>query len=183
MKNMVFYRIFLDFLQDIYDAENQVVKSLPLMIQNATNEDLRESLSLHLEETKDQVQKLKRVFELLGEQPLGKPCKGIVGLIEEGKEILQKPGITPHVKDCFIIISAQKIEHYEIASYGSAIALVEHMESAFKDRKELKEIREHLEDILEEEEEADKKLTQVAEGKWLMDGVNDEIEKELKVSR
>lgn len=170
-------------MQGIYDAENQMVNALPLMIQECTNEDLRIGLSEHLEETKEQVNRLQKVFSLLGEIPEGKKCKGMAGIIEEGKDILSRGGLTPAVKDCFIIITAQQVEHFEIASYGSAVALIEHIQSACPEKNEFNEICDLLEETLQEEGKADKALTRVAEGKLFFDGVNDELEKEIKLRR
>lgn len=183
MKHANFYRVFVDFIKDMYDAENQIVKALPDMIQSVHNEDLKKCLSLHLEETRDQITRIKRIFQLLGETSEPKECKGMKGVIEEGREILRKPGISSTVKDCFIIISAQKVEHYEIASYGSALTLAKHMKSTCPDVNAFKEVCELLEETLKEEKNADKKLTTIAEGKLFMQGVNHELEKEIKVKR
>jgi len=183
MKNSVFYKFFLKFIQNIYDAENQIVESLPYIIHECTNEELKNGLTEHLNETKEQVNRLNKVFKLLGEAPARKNSKALEGILEEGKEFLKEPGLTPAVKDCFIIITAQQVEHYEIASYGSAIALVEHFKSSFSDKKEFNEIYDLLNETIKEEGKADKKLTKVAEGKVFTKGVNDEIENELKVKR
>jgi ferritin-like metal-binding protein YciE len=179
MTKSAFYQMFLELIKDLYDAENQIVNALPLMIQNCSNAELKESLSNHLNETKEQVNRLRRVFSILNEQPTGKPCKGIQGLIEEGKEILQK-NLTPAVKDAFIIVAAQKIEHYEIASYGSACTLADHLKAVYQEDVDFDEICDLLEDSLDEEAKADKKLTSVAEGKFFSKGVNDEAESELR---
>jgi ferritin-like metal-binding protein YciE len=183
MKNSVSYKFFLKFIQDIYDAEHQIVDRLPLMIKECTNEELKKGLTEHLIETKEQVNRLNKVFKLLGEEPSRKKCKGLEGIIEEGQSVLKEPGLTPAVKDCFIIITAQQIEHYEIASYGSAIALVEHFKSACSDKNEFSEICDLLNATIKEEGKADKKLTKVAEGKMFTEGVNDEIENEIKSMR
>jgi ferritin-like metal-binding protein YciE len=183
MKNSHFYKFFLQFIQDIYDAENQIVEKLPQMIKEVTNEELKAGLTEHFNETKQQVTRLNQVFKLLDEEPKRKKCKGLEGIIQEGTDILQESGLTPAVKDCFIIITAQQVEHYEIASYGSAIALVEHMKSACPEVSELSDVCDLLNDILKEEKSADKKLTKAAEGKLFMKGVNDELENELKATR
>lgn len=180
MKNSVFYKFFLKFIQDIYDAEHQIVESLPLMIKECTNQELKNGLTEHLNETKEQVNRLNTVFKLLGEEPKRKKCKGLEGIIEEGKDVLKEPGLTSAVKDCFIIITAQQVEHYEIASYGSAIALVDHFKDACSDKREFNEIYDLLNETIKEEGNADKKLTKVAEGKMFTKGVNDEIENEIQ---
>lgn len=183
MKDAVFYNLFLGFIQTIYDAENQIVKAIPSIIKECTSQELREGLSEHLEETKEQVTRLRRVFELLGETPTAKPCKALTAILEEGKEMIGKSHLTPAMKDCFIIINAQQIEHYEIASYGSLISLIDHIKEACPERKEMKEIYDLMKETIEEEGTADKKLTKVAEGKLFCKGVNEEIEKEIKVNR
>lgn len=181
MRNATFYKVFLEFIQDIYDAENQIVEALPTMISHCNHPDLKKGLSQHLEETKEQVNRLEQIFTLLEESPTRKPCAGMKGLLEEGKEILEKNNLTKSVKDCFIIIAAQKVEHYEIASYGSAIALVDHMECACENKDEWKEICDLLNKTLKEEKASDEKLTKVAEGSLFIKGVNEEIEKEISV--
>ncbi len=179
MKKSFFYQFFLEFIQDIYDAEKQIIEAMPTMIQAATNKDLKEGLTEHFEETKDQVNRLEIIFNLLEEKPFRKKCKGMEGVLLEGKEFLQEAGMSPAVKDCFIIIAAQKVEHYEIASYGSALALAKHMRSA-SDDKEYEDICDLLEESIKEEKNADKTLTKVAEGKLFTIGVNEEIEEEIK---
>ena len=180
MKNSRFYQVFLEYIQDLYDAEQQIVISLPAMIQAATNDELKSGFTEHLGETKEQVKRLERIFNLLGEQPKAKTCQAMKGLIAEGKEILQKSGLTPAVRDCFIIICAQKIEHYEISAYGSAYALAKHIQAVSSDKQIFKEICKLFDETLQEEGHADKKLTKVAEGKLFFNGVNDELEEELK---
>lgn len=182
MKETVFYQQFVAFIQDIYDAENQIVKALPKIIEACTHDDLKKGLSNHLKETQEQVTRLQQVFSLLGQTPQAKHCAGMAGLIQEGEEILAKKGLKPAVKDCFIIIGSQKIEHYEMASYGSAIALVGHLEEVAEDKTPWKEICRLLESSLAEEEKADKTLTKVAEGTLFKKGVNEELESEMKMN-
>lgn len=183
MKNSVFYKFFLNFIQDMYDGEHQIIESLPTMIKESTNEELKNGLTEHLSETKEQVNRLNQVFKFLGETPKRKKCKGIEGIIEAGKSVIKEPGLTPAVKDCFIIITAQQIEHFEIASYGSAIALVDHMKSVSSEKIEFKEIANLLNDTIKEEGNADKKLTKIAEGKLFTKGVNHEIENEITTTK
>lgn len=181
MNKLAFFDVFLEFVQDLYDAELHITKALPQMIQKATNEDLQAGLSDHLKETKEQVKRLEKVFKLLGIRPQARQCKGILGLLEEGREILQRKGISRAARDCFIIIAAQKIEHYEIASYGSACTLVEHMNAACPELANFDEIYDLLNATLQEEAKADIKLTKIAEGKFFKQGVNDELEHEIAI--
>src|SRR6476646_7777735 len=105
---------FLDELADLYDAEKQIVKALPKMAKAAEHEDLRSAFESHLEETEEHINRLERVFEQLGEKPRSKKCKGMQGLLEEGHDLIKdKEG------DAALICAAQKVEHYEIAAYGS----------------------------------------------------------------
>lgn len=149
----------VDEIKDLYNAEKQLVKALPKMAKGATSDELREALESHLDETEGQVTRLERVFELLGEKPRGKHCAGMAGIIEEGSEKLQED-MEDLVLDASLIASAQKVEHYEIGSYGTAIAWAEALG--------LNEVSEVLNETLEEEKAADQKLTALAES-----GIND----------
>ena len=140
-------------LADLYDAENQIIKALPKMIDECSSTELQEALQEHLTITQKQVTRLDQIFRDLGEKP-SKKCKGMAGIIAEGEELL-KEDFEESTKDAGIIGAAQKVEHYEIASYGTARTLAEflgHQRAA-----------ELLEQTLEEEKEADKLLTQIAE--------------------
>src|ERR1700741_4623607 len=108
-------------IKDIYNAEKQIVKSLPKMVKGATSDELREAFESHLEETEGQVTRLERVFELLDEKPRGKHCAGIAGIIEEGSGVLQED-MEDSVRDACLIAGGQRAEHYESAAYGTAIA-------------------------------------------------------------
>jgi ferritin-like metal-binding protein YciE len=145
--------LFVDELRDIYDAEKQLTKALPKMAKAADSEDLRAAFEEHLEITRMQVNRLEEVFKSLGMAARGKPCEGMKGLIEEGQEKMQEleQGAT---LDAALIASAQKVEHYEIASYGTLATFAEIMGQ--QDAKDL------LGQTLDEEKEADEKLTQVA---------------------
>lgn len=145
--------LLIDELSDLYSAEKQLVAALPKMAKGANAESLREAILQHLEETEGQVERLDQVFEQMGEKPKRKKCKAMEGLIEEGSEILKKDGV-PEVKDAAIIGAAQRVEHYEIAGYGTARALAESLS--------LPEIAELLQQTLDEEGEADKKLNDLA---------------------
>ena len=146
-------KLLTNELADLYDAENQIIKALPKMIDECSSTQLQEALQEHLTITQKQVTRLDQVFRDLGEKP-SKKCKGMAGIIAEGEELL-KEDFEESTKDAGIIGAAQKVEHYEIASYGTARTLAEflgHQRAA-----------ELLEQTLEEEKEADKLLTQIAE--------------------
>jgi ferritin-like metal-binding protein YciE len=141
-------------LKDLYSAEAQIVKALPKMAKAASSEELRTAFEEHLEETKKQVERLDQIFERLGTPGRGKKCKGMEGLLEEGKEVIEQDG-DDMVKDAALIAAAQHVEHYEIAGYGCArtfASLLGH-----------EEIAELLQKTLDEESAADKKLTEIAE--------------------
>ena len=147
------HELFVDELRDIYDAEKQLTKALPKMAKAAESEDLRAAFEEHLEITRMQVNRLEEVFKSIGMAARGKPCEGMKGLIEEGQEKMQEleRGAT---LDAALIASAQKVEHYEIATYGTLATFAEIM--GHQDAKDL------LGQTLDEEKEADEKLTQVA---------------------
>src|SRR5829696_3675442 len=144
----------VDEIRDLYNAEKQLTKALPKMAKGATSEELREAFESHLEETEGQVTRLERVFELLEEKPRGKHCAGMAGIVEEGSEKLQEDA-EDSVLDAMLIAGAQKVEHYEIGSYGTAIAWAEALE--------LSEVAEVLQETLAEEKAADEKLSALAE--------------------
>ena len=147
------HELFVDELKDIYDAEKQLTKALPKMAKAAESVELRAAFEEHLEITRMQVNRLEEVFKSLGMAARGKTCEGMKGLIEEGQEMMQEleKGAT---LDAALIASAQKVEHYEIASYGTLATFAEIM--GHQDAKDL------LGQTLDEEKEADEKLTQVA---------------------
>ncbi|MBC8094914.1 MAG: DUF892 family protein [Akkermansiaceae bacterium] len=141
---------FIEELKDLYDAEKQITKALPKMIKAAEHEELKEALQAHLEETGVQIERLEKVFELFDETPKSKKCKAMEGLVAEGKELIEE-----EEGDAAMICAAQKIEHYEIASYGSLVSWARLLgEDAAADL---------LEETLGEEEQADEKLTEIAE--------------------
>jgi len=146
--------LFLHELQDIHNAEKQLIKALPKMAKSAESEHLRSAFEKHLEETKGQVERLEQVFELLGKPAKGKTCMGMQGLITEGQELISEKA-EPSVKDAGLIVAAQKVEHYEIAAYGSLCVFAEML--GHKDVKKL------LKQNMAEEENTDKALTQLAE--------------------
>lgn len=147
------HELFVDELKDIYDAEKQLTKALPKMAKAANNEGLRAAFEEHLDITRMQVNRLEEVFKSLGMAARGKACEGMKGLIEEGQQKMQELDEGPTL-DAALIASAQKVEHYEIATYGTLATFAEIM--GHQDAKDL------LGQTLDEEKEADEKLTQVA---------------------
>jgi ferritin-like metal-binding protein YciE len=141
-------------LKDLYSAENQLVKALPRMAKAANSPELRAALEEHLEVTRGQVERLEKIFRKLDAKPKGKGCKAMEALIEEGKELL-KSDADPMVLDAGIIAAAQKVEHYEIAGYGCVRTYARML--GYEDAAEL------LQETLDEEGEADKTLTELAE--------------------
>ena len=141
-------------LKDMYDMEKQLTKALPKMAKNASSDELRSAIEEHLEITNEQVKRLEQVFELIGEPAKSKTCAGMKGLIEEGKESMDEDAADPF-GDCAIIAAAQRVEHYEIAAYGTARTLAEQIGNS--------EAANLLQETLDEEKEADEKLTQICE--------------------
>jgi ferritin-like metal-binding protein YciE len=146
--------LFENELKDIYWAEKALTKALPKMAKNATESKLIEALENHLSETQEQVKKVEKVFELLEKKPAAKKCEAMAGLIKEGDEIMKETEKGPQ-RDAGIIAAGQKVEHYEIASYGTL--------RTFAQTLGLNEAAGILEGILEEEKNADQTLTQIAE--------------------
>ncbi len=146
--------VLLHELKDLYSAENQLLKALPKMEKKASSEQLKEAFRSHLEETKGQVDRLEQISGLLKEKLSGKTCKGMQGLIEEGKEILEEESENAALIDAMLIGAAQRVEHYEIAGYGSACALAEQLGED--------SVVALLAQTLGEESEADEKLSGIA---------------------
>lgn len=155
MANSKFHKLFLDELKDIYWAEKNLVKALPKMKKGATTVELASAIDDHLEATKGHVARLEQAFELLGTKAVAKKCEAMSGLITEGEEVLADTEEDSMVRDAGIIICSQKIEHYEIAAYGSLRTLANKMGHA--------EVAALLAQTLEEEKEADSLLTEIAE--------------------
>ena len=155
MKLNTLKTLYTNELRDLYNAENQLIKALPKMAKAASSEELKNAFQKHLEQTKSHVERLEQVFEELGEKPTGKTCQAMKGLIEEGSEILHQDG-EDSIIDAGIIVAAQKVEHYEIASYGSVRTFAELLG---KDRSV-----ELLQTTLNEESETNETLNQLAEG-------------------
>lgn len=141
-------------LKDVLHAENQIIKALPKMIKSASNEELKSAFEAHLEETKGHVERLEQVMEGLGMPVKGKTCKAMQGIIEEGKEVMGEDA-DDDVMDAALIGAAQKVEHYEIATYGTLCTYAELL--GLQDAKKL------LGQNLEEEKKTDQKLTELAE--------------------
>lgn len=147
--------LYLNELRDLYSAETQLLEALPKMADAATSSQLKETFAAHLEEIEGHVSRLEEIFEALGEEPSGETCKAMEGLIEEGEEYVKASG-DRDVRDAGIIGAAQRVEHYEIAGYGTARTLATRLgESDAADK---------LQATLDEEEQADHKLSAIAEG-------------------
>jgi len=146
--------LYIDELRDLYSAETQLTKALPKMAKASSNSELREAFEEHLRQTSEQVSRLEEIFDMLGEKPTGKKCLGMEGLVKEGAETMREE-YEGAVMDASIIGAAQRVEHYEIAGYGTAREFAQILGED-----------EHvslLEQTLEEEKQTDQKLTQLAE--------------------
>lgn len=155
MRNSKMHQLFLDQLKDIYWAENHLVKALPKMAKAATSDSLKEAFNEHLEVTKTHVSRLEDVFKSLDEKAEGKECPAIKGLVEEGEEMIKETESDTMTRDAGLIVAGQKIEHYEIATYGSLVTLAKRMKHT--------KAAELLGDTLGEEKETDETLTSIAE--------------------
>ncbi len=141
-------------LKDLHSAETQLVKALPKMAKAATNEDLRAGFEEHLEQTKGHVQRLEKIGEMLSKKLTGHKCKAMEGLVEEGADLISEDA-EPHVRDAGLIGAAQRVEHYEMAGYGTAAALARLLGH--------EDVAELLAETLQEEKDTDAKLTELAE--------------------
>jgi len=147
-------QLYIEELRDLYSAENQLVKALPKMAKAASSPELKTAFTEHLEQTKTHVTRLETIFEKLDESPKGKTCKAMKGLIEEGDEMAKQKG-EPEVIDAGLISAAQRVEHYEMAGYGTVRTYAQ----LLKENAAAK----LLQQTLDEEGEADKKLNEIAE--------------------
>lgn len=147
--------LFKDSISDLYWAENHLVKALPKMISAASSQTLKEAISSHLEETLTHVSRLEQVFELLGEKAIAKKCDAMEGLTKEAEGIVEETEAGTATRDVGIILASQKVEHYEIASYGGLYQLATTLG--------LDDIAELLSQTLDEEKSADSKLSEIAE--------------------
>jgi ferritin-like metal-binding protein YciE len=152
--NNQLHELFLEELADIYNAEQQLTKALPKLAKATRNEELRNAFQMHLEETQNHISRLDELAENLGESLKRKKCKGMEGLIEEGEEVMDEMEDSEAL-DAALIMAAQKVEHYEIAAYGSLCSWAELMGH--------NEALNLLKETLSEEKDADEKLTQIAE--------------------
>ena len=146
--------LLVDELRDLYNAENQLIKALPKMAKAASNEELKEGLQEHLEQTREHVDRLDRCFKILGANAKGKTCHAMKGLVEEGSEAIEMEA-PEMIRDANLIGAAQRVEHYEIAAYGTARAFAETLGET--------KIADLLQETLDEEGETDKRLTALAE--------------------
>jgi ferritin-like metal-binding protein YciE len=168
MKPNSLQELYIEQLQDLYDAEHQIIKALPKMIAEATSTDLKDALTEHLEVTKTQASRLEQIFESSGEKAKAEKCKGMQGVIQEGSELIREIK-DENVRDAAIIASAQRVEHYEMAGYGTArnyASLLEDENAA-----------QLLQETLDEEKEADAKLTALAEDINVSAPIDSESEK------
>jgi ferritin-like metal-binding protein YciE len=149
------HELLLDQVKDIYWAEKQLVKTLPKLQKAATSQQLKDAFGNHIEQTKGQVSRLEQVFEILGKKVQAKKCEAMEGLTKEGSSIIEETGKGTATRDVGLIMAAQKVEHYEIASYGSLAQLAKTLG--------LDEVRNLLEQTLTEEKETDEILSGIAE--------------------
>ncbi len=156
--------LFVEQLKDLYDAENRITEALPKLVKAADSRELSQAFEDHLEETRGHVSRLEEVFSIVGQEPARKACKGIQGILKEGEEALDKPG--GPARDALLIAGAQRVEHYEIAGYGTA--------RAWADELGLDDAVDLLDETLDEESAADEKLTKIAAGGILESGINEE---------
>jgi ferritin-like metal-binding protein YciE len=159
--------LYIDELKDLYSAESQLVKALPKIAKAASSDELRQGFEEHLEQTKGHVQRLEKIFQALGESPKGKKCKGMEGLIEEGSEVMEED-YEGSVLDAALIGAAQRVEHYEIAGYGTVRSMAETLGES--NHVSL------LKETLEEEKETDEKLSELAA--QINTTANERVEKE-----
>jgi ferritin-like metal-binding protein YciE len=161
--------VFTDLVRDLYNAESQLVKALPKMAKAASSEQLRDAFTSHLKETQGHVERLEKIAESLDFRPKGKTCAAMKGLVEEGSEVIELDG-DESAKDAALIAAAQKVEHYEIAGYGTARTFAQLLGE--------EEAARLLEETLNEEKAADIKLTEVAESGINVEAAGDEAEEE-----
>ena len=153
MQNDSLKKLYVDELKDLYSAENQLVKALPKMAKAASSEELRQGFEEHLEQTKGHVQRLEKIFSSLDESPKGKKCMGMEGLIKEGAEVMEED-FEDAVLDAALIGAAQRVEHYEIAAYGTVCEFAKLLDEP--------KHASLLQETLEEEKETDEKLTHLS---------------------
>jgi ferritin-like metal-binding protein YciE len=160
--------LFVEQLRDLYDAEHQISRALPKMANAASSNELKEAFNMHLDQTRTQIQRLERIFSDLGMAPQGENCEAMQGIIKEGDQVINAQG-DPNVKDAALITAAQRVEHYEIAGYGSVRTYAK--ELGYSDAADL------LQKTLDEEGNTDSKLTKLAEGGLFSKGINEKAER------
>lgn len=163
-------KLFHDMLKDIYWAEKHLTKALPKMQKAATSEELQQAIEDHLEQTQEHISRLEQVFEQLGKKAQAKKCDAMEGLIKEGESVVEETEDGSATRDVGIIVSAQKVEHYEIAAYGSLVTLAKTMGH--------EDVAEILGQTLEEEKQTDENLTQIAENNINWEAENEGAEEE-----
>lgn len=166
MKNQDLFQLFIEELEDMYSSEHQIIDSLPKLINLASLPDLKEALTNHLKETKNQVRRIEKIFSILNLRAKEKTCEAMEGILKEAEELSENKTKSPSL-DAAIISAAQKVEHYEIASYGTLRSFAKHLDLD-------NEISDLLKETLDEEAAADKKLTKIADGSFFSSGVNKE---------
>jgi ferritin-like metal-binding protein YciE len=145
--------LLVDELKDLYSAEKQIIRSLPKLVKAATSPELKDALTSHLEETKGQVARLEKIGEIVGKKMTGKTCVGMKGVLEEGSEVLEDTEKST-VRDAALISACQRVEHYEMAGYGSAREFAKLLGQ--------RDVAELLDETLAEEKAADKKLSEIS---------------------
>jgi len=148
-------KLFHDSLKDIYWAEKHLTKALPKMQKAATTEELQSAIEEHIAQTEEQISRLEQVFEIIGHKPQAKKCEGMEGLVKEGESVIEETEDGTMTRDAGIIMSAQKVEHYEISAYGTLVTLPKTLG--------LDDAAEILAETLEEEKQTDENLTMIAE--------------------
>ena len=166
VSNSQLQEFFVDTLKDIYWAEKHLTKALPKMQKSATTPQLQEAIETHLDQTMEHVTRLEQVFEIIGEKPMAKKCDAMEGLTKEAESIMEETEDGSMTRDAAIILAAQKVEHYEIATYGTLVRL-----ATILRRQEAATV---LGNILDEEKEADMTLTGVAENNINLEAVHEE---------
>jgi ferritin-like metal-binding protein YciE len=155
MDNSEFHEFFIDELKDIYWAEQHLAKALPKLQKASTSKELAMAFEKHTKETQKQIKKVEKVFEILGEKAEAKKCDAMEGLLKEADSIIEDTDKDTFIRDAGLILAAQKVEHYEIATYGTLRIFARHMQN--------KEVERLLEEILQNEKDTDVSLTKIAE--------------------
>jgi ferritin-like metal-binding protein YciE len=149
------HELFVEQLKDLYDAEHQLIKALPKLAKASSSEELRNAFQEHLEKTEQHAQRIEQIFDAMGQTAKAQKCKGMEGLVKEGSEIIKEEDVEDEVKDAGLIAAAQRVEHYEIAGYGTVRTYANLLGES--------EAANLLQQTLEEEKEADQTLNQIAE--------------------